>query len=78
MLPARVEKSSVLPYTLDIVIRLPESVLPEMVDMVNRFAETVEQAVVEKMVMVLIPSEFPTNCANVLLIPLNVLVVSVD
>lgn len=78
VLPTRVEKASALPYTLDTVITFPEKVLPETVDIVSRFAKTVEHAVVEKMVMVFIPSEFPVNCANVLFIPLIVLVSTVE
>jgi len=78
VLPTRVEKVSTLPYTVETVIRFPEKVLPETVDIVNRFAKTVEKVTVEKEVMVFIPSELPVNCANVLFIPLNVLVVSVE
>lgn len=78
VLPARVEKVSALPYTVEIVIRFPENVLPYTVDIVKRFAKTVEQVVVEKTVMVFIPSDLPVNCANVLLIPRNVLLASVD
>jgi hypothetical protein len=78
LLPTRVEKETELPYTLDTVIKLPENVIPEAVDSVNRFAETVEQTVVEKTVVVFILSEFPVNSSNVLFIPWNVLVASVD